>query len=421
MVLLGPSASADDPLWAALSAGKVDFSARYRYEHVDDDLRPKDADASTLRTTLGYTTGMFAGFGVRLLIQDVRDVGIDDFDDGTRRPGSKTDRAVVVDPSETDFLEAYLSYSGLKETTLKLGRQIITYRPPPLHRFMGTVLWRQNWQNHDAFTVENRAIDGLVLHYAYSWNVNRIFTDEAAIDSLANFDSNSHFINAQYSGLPWGELEGYAYLLDFDNAEANSTQTYGVRFSGARKINESLKGLYALEYAHEWDYADNPASIDANYFLGEAGLAIAFEGPVRSITLKFDYELLGGKGGADRFITPLATLHPFQGWADRFLDTPQDGIEDVYVSVIVDVLGAKFLAMYHDLNSDNLGYDYGKELDLQLTKTFKKHYTFGLKYSDYEADRNAVNLARNGVGSVSPRATVINDVSKFWAWVAIKF
>ncbi len=125
-----------DPFWSALSKGKFDFSARYRYEHVDDDNAVNDADASTIRTTLGYTSAGFHGFGMRLLGQDVRDVFVDDFNDATGRPSSKTQFPVVADPSETDFLEAYLSYSGLQDsalegTTFKLGRQLVTYRKAP--------------------------------------------------------------------------------------------------------------------------------------------------------------------------------------------------------------------------------------------------------------------------------------------------
>jgi hypothetical protein len=32
------------------------------------------------------------------------------------------------------------------------------------------------------------------------------------------------------------------------------------------------------------------------------------------------------------FTTPLATLHKFQGWADKFLTTPVNGLADLYVN-----------------------------------------------------------------------------------------
>ena len=37
--------------------------------------------------------------------------------------------------------------------------------------------------------------------------------------------------------------------------------------------------------------------------------------------------------GVKGFTTPLATLHKFQGWADKFLATPVNGIEDEYVNL----------------------------------------------------------------------------------------
>jgi len=293
---------ADDPFWKALTSGKFDFSARYRYEHVDDDAAANDADASTIRTTLGYTTGKFHGIGMRILGQDVRDVFVDDFNDATGRPNSKTQYAVVADPSETDLLEGYLSYTGtensaLKGTTIKLGRQIITYRDAPFHRFMGTVLWRQNWQNHDAFTLQNKSLPNTTINYAYSWNVNRIFTDNAVASARANFDSDSHFINVKYDGFKYAKLEGYTYLLDFENAAASSTATYGARINGAYPISDTMKLLYAGEYASQDDYGNNPVNVSEDYYLGEVGIKFTPGNAIKALVLKVDYEVwISGSG-----------------------------------------------------------------------------------------------------------------------------
>jgi hypothetical protein len=406
-----------DRFWDTLSGGKFDFSTRYRYEHVDDDAATDNADASTIRTTLGYTTGKFHGFGLRLQGQDVRDVFVDDFNDATGRPNSKTNFAVVADPTATDLLEAYLSYTssqdtGLKETTVKLGRQIIIYRANPFHRFMGTVLWRQNWQNHDAFTLQNKSLPDTTINYAYSWNVNRIFSDNAVASAKANFDSDSHFINVKYDGIKMAKLEGYAYLLDFENAAAASTATYGARVNGAYPMTEKMKLLYAGEYASQDDYGINPVNVNEDYYLGEIGVKFTPGNAVKAVVLKFDYEVLTGNG-TSAFQTTLATGHAFQGWNDRFLVTPGDGIEDTFLTAVVTAYGAKFIASYHMIQSDNLSYDYGDELDLLLTKTFKKHYTFGAKIGIYDADTNATNIARGG-----NRAA---DVVKTWIWAQIKF
>ena len=51
--------------------------------------------------------------------------------------------------------------------------------------------------------------------------------------------------------------------------------------------------------------------------------------------------MLGGDNGSGNraFQTPLATKHAFQGWADQFLTTPADGIEDAYLGVTAPLLG----------------------------------------------------------------------------------
>ena len=399
----------DQSLWTALSGGKFDFSAEWRYEHVDDNVALDQANASLLRTTLGYSTGQFFSFDGRIQVQDVRAIGPDDYNDATGRPGAKTSYAVVADPEDTDFIEGYIGFNGIPDTVIRAGRQLVTYRDAPFHRFMGTILWRRNWQNHDAITVMNKSLPNTTLQYAYSWNINRIFTDRA-VGARAEFDSNSHLFNAQYTGFSLAKLEGYTYLLDFDNAAAFSTDTFGIRASGAYPATQTFKLLYAGEYAYQSDAANNPADYDVDYLLAEIGGNLSFKGPVQAFILKFSYEQLEGDG-SNAFNTILGTNHAYQGWADRFLITPADGIEDYYVTAIIKAFGAQFIASYHDLNSDNLDYDYGTEIDLQATMTFKEHYSVGIKYAYYDADVNANNAA----------GPLANDTSKFWVWAGFKF
>ena len=92
---------------------------------------------------------------------------------------------------------------------------------------------------------------------------------------------------------------------------------------------------------------------------------------------------------------PFGTNHAFQGWSDKFLVTPRDGVEDLWVSLGTSVKGIKITAIYHDFSSDNLDYDYGSELDLSISREFAKRYQIGVQISDYWDDRNATNLARN--------------------------
>ncbi len=435
LVSLTGTAHADD-LWQALTGGKPDVYLRYRFEHVDDDALSgsdtaptgvADAYASTLRTALGYNTGLFHGFGAYVQLEDVRVVGNDSYNDG----GSNgvTHRAIVVDPGGTEVNQANLRYRGLPKTTIWVGRQEIEQRGAPLHRYVGNILWRQNWQSFDAVRVVSDYLPATKIDYTYAWNTNRIFGEENEIPDRANYRMDSHFIKVNWSGFQYGQFEPYAYLLDFDTylggTEVLSTATFGVRFQGAYDlITQAAKILYTGEFANQTDYADNPFDVDNNYYLGELGFNKMLTSPtIPAFTVKISYEVLEGEGPAvpgvpNAFQTPLGTNHAFQGWADRFLLTPGDGIVDIYGTLAATVYGANFMLMYHDLSSDNEDYDYGTELDVVLSRTFKDHYTVGLKYADYDADQNATNLGRNGLLSGGKQAF---DLTKFWAWVEIKF
>ncbi len=410
-----PADEPADALWQALSSGTPDFLLHWRYEHVDDDLAPggvplKNANASTVRATLGYRTGDYHGFGAYLQFEAIGALGIDDYYDGSGTGNARF--ATVVDPEGTEINQGYVSWRPDPRIGVKLGRQILTYRDAPFHRYMGTVLWRQNWQTQDAATLEYAPRDDLTVRYAYSWNINRIFGEDAP-EPLSDFDSDSHLVNVQYTGIRHLKLEAYAYLLDFDNAARFSSNTFGLRANGRYPLNEQWGLLYTAEYAHQADAAGNPFSYDENYVLLEGGLNWKLGEIVKALTVKFSYELLGGSGSSSRaFVTILGTNHAFQGWADRFLVTPDAGIEDYYVTLVAPLAwDMTFIAAYHDINADAGSFDYGEEIDLMLTKSFLKHYLLGVKASFWDAEPGPRN--RSG----DPSA----DVTKLWVWGQVSF
>ena len=168
-------------------------------------IGPLDAAyANTLRTALGYGTGLFYDFGVYLQFEDVRVADNDAYNDG----GSNGvfDQATVVDPEGTEINQAYLRYLGIPYTTLKLGRQEIEHRPPPLHRYIGNILWRQNWQSFDAVRTINEYLPATVIDYAYAWNTNRIFGEDNELPDRSDFRMDSHFMRIDYSGFAIREI-----------------------------------------------------------------------------------------------------------------------------------------------------------------------------------------------------------------------
>jgi len=395
---LVPAVAQDDDLAKALTEGDVSLDVRYRYETVEQGGFANGASASTLRTKLAYKTGKFYDFAGLVEIENVAGIGNDDeYNSTTNGNGAFP---VVADPRGTEINQAALFYTGFDNTTLIGGRQKIQLDN---QRFVGAVGFRQNDQTFDGVTIKNTAIDNFALQYAYIWNVNRIQGDDHA---NGDWKSETHLINAKYSGLGFGTVSAYAYLINPTEVlnYGSASQTYGIRFAGKTAVGEGIKAVYEVELAQQSDYGDNPTSYSALYYHGAAGLSAS------GFTAKLGYEVMGSDEGVAAFQTPLATGHKFSGWADKFLSTPANGLEDLYAAAIYKhafkesfVDKVKVMVVYHDFRANDGGADYGSEWDAVLNVGFYKNFYVEAKYADYQADTHAT------------------DTQKMWLAVGAKF
>ncbi|TDT44222.1 alginate export protein [Halospina denitrificans] len=389
MAAMPASQAVADPVTEAIRNGEASLSARYRYEFVDQDGIPNDAHASTIKTKLGYRTGKVSGFSGFLEAESVTAIGSENFASPTN---NVSNHPVVADPTETEINQAYLRYQGLADTDIKYGRQLFTLDN---HRFVGHVGWRQNEQTFDAATVVNKSLADTTLTAGYIHNVNRLVSEAAG--PRGDDGMQSGIFNARYDGLSAGSLTAYSYLLDYDSLDAASTSSYGLRFTGDTALGDSAKALYTLEYAQQSDYADNPNSFDTDYYLIEGGIQAS------GVTVKLGQELLGSDDGNAAFQTPLATLHAMNGWTDKFLGTPANGLVDTYASIGGKAGGIKLMAIHHQFESDTANQDYGTETGVLAAKPLNETYTLGFKAASYSADDFSV------------------DTDKAWLWVSANF
>jgi len=374
ILLCASAAPAAETLSQALSDGKPEFDLRYRYEAVDQDGFDLDAKASTLRFRFGYTSaplhGIFVGGDVEYITTLVSD-DYNNFENG------KTQYPVVADPIGAELNRIFVGYSGLKNTVFKLGRQRIILDN---HRFVGNVGWRQNEQTFDALSVAYSFSDKLNAFYSYVANVNRVFGPESGTPA-AELEGAIHLLDATYAVETAAVFSGYVYLMDFDDADSLSNATFGVRVTGEKQLQKPMTLSYAVEFAKQTDYADHPNNYDANYYLLEAGVSWSEFGG------KIGYEVLEGNETPGRvFQTPLATLHIFQGWADKFLATPANGVEDLYIAFTADMLGGNWQLIFHDFSGESGGGSHGSEIDLSANWSFAEHYSVLLKFATYDAD-----------------------------------
>lgn len=362
-----------DTMGDALSKGKLSVDLRYRFEFVDQDGFEKNANASTLRFRLGYTTKEFYGFSIHADLETIQVVGIERYNS---TDNGKDEYPVVADPPDSELNQAYLDFTRLDETVFRLGRQRIKLDN---ERFIGNVGWRQNEQTFDAFTVLNTSFVNTKLTFHYIRNVNRIFGEHHSTRS--NTRLNGYVLHGKYT-FSLGNAIAYVHFFDYVHAPERSHQNYGLRFEGGYDLSQSTRLLYQAEFATQHDLKDGDVKINANYLLLELGC------DWNDLKIQIGYEELGGDG-IYGFSTPFATLHKFNGWTDKFLVTPDYGLVDKYILLgyQVDILGRILVlkGAYHSFSSDSGGMKYGSEIGLLAQMDVWDGFNVLVKYAGYSA------------------------------------
>ncbi len=354
------------------------IDTRLRYETVDQSGVLNDADAITLRTRAGFEikSGSFAVLAEAeavLAISEKYNSGLN----------GKTTYPIVADPQNIELNRIQLQYTGLPKTVVTLGRQRINLDD---QRFVGSVGWRQNEQTFDAARFEWSGIKGAKADVTYGWSNRTIWGADGFGARQQAVSGDNLFVNLGYKAKNFG-LTGFAYLVDQDEAVVQafrlSSQTFGVRANVLLPLGKAKIGLLA-SYARQSNLHRNPNAYSADYVLGEATAEVS------GFKLTAGYEVLGADTGValTSFQTPLATLHKFNGTADKFLTTPANGLRDLYLGASKAVKlkalpGLNAGVTWHQFQSDRLGLDYGTEWDAQLGWKIGKRVSFLTKYANY--------------------------------------
>ncbi len=377
----------------ALAFGKTSLMARYRYEQVNQQGNLHEAHASTLRIAFGYETKPLAGFSLFGQVEAVAPIGQRLYS----YPGHATQYPTVVDPTGTELNQAFIRYQwpvGNTKFSSKIGRQEIILNN---QRFIGPVAWRQNQQTFDAVTGLLAPIKDVAISGGYISKVHRISGGEArntgaggtisANDGVLGMDST--FANAGYKKPGFFSVNAYAVLLQYQDVPSLSSKTGGVRLEGPWKIDTDLSFLYAIEVAQQKKFANTPAKFSAGYWQAEAGVAY------QKVTVKVGWNQLDGASATDKFNTPLATGHAFNGWAEQFLTTPNAGLSAGYVSanaIVPWVEGLSATLIGYAFRAQTGGQHYGREWDGLIEYKaipIDKNLLFGLKVGHFKASTGA--------------------------------
>ncbi|MDX8126721.1 hypothetical protein U737_11975 [Methylomonas sp. LW13] len=371
------------------SNGAVKMDLNYRWENVDKDnsvRKPANmggqpvetANANTVRLRLGFLTPVFHDFQGYAEYEGLYAAQAD-YDRGGTTSNRDRNYAVIADPARNELNQFWISYKGIADTLIKVGRQRIKLDDD---RFIGNVGWRQMEMTYDSILIthNNQTLFGLTANVGYIDHIQNIFGETHSI--------NAPFLNLNYKINDWGNLIGYGYWLDYRERAnyANSSQTYGLRFDGkSPQFFDTVNAIYTAEWSKQSDYGDNPNHYQADRFNLMAG-ASAY-----NLTVSGAVEQLNGYGAGKSFQTPLGTNHAFQGWADLFLTTPANGIRDVFATASYKAMNDSLIitGVYHDFKDDTGKIEYGKEWDFQALKKFGKHYSLLAKYANFNSDNPA--------------------------------
>lgn len=388
---------------------KVNLMFRPRYEYVDDHSTNKDANAVTLRTSIGVHIGkIFQINGLKAYIE-ATDVGalVDDY------YPQKTGYATVSDPDIARITEAYLNYTYNK-TTFLIGRTRINLDD---ERFIGSVDWRQMPQTFGVIGVKDNTINNLEILIA------GIYERKGVVDSLNmdwKFDKMPIVIHGSYKFMPEFKITAYGYLL------TDVSNTYGLNIRGDINLTKDVKFSYLGEYAVQKDpyTKDNlnvKPKIDSDFYRLEAKIS------GYGLFGLIGYERFqGADKGEDRgFTTPLATLHKWEGWADNFLSYMANkdtfGLKDLYITLgYTHKDYGTALITYHKFDADkSTGYEgntlktitsknFGSEVDLLYSVNLAKRLNFLAKAGLYDGKKV----------SGSPSG---NDLTKYWIQLTYKY
>lgn len=374
-LFVSPGGAAAADLGEAIAGGKTSLGVRYRFEQVDQEPFAKNAIASTARMRMTWTSAP-AGPVTLGIETDYLAAFTDSFNSTTN---GQTGYPVVPDPEGLDLNQSFVRFAS-GAWTATAGRQRIVHGTA---RMLGNVGFRQNEQTYDALRFV-RAGDALDVDYAYVHNVNRIFgPDDGA--QPADWHGDSHILRASIAPGDGHTIVLFSYLLDFANANGPrfSSATHGIEYDVAAGPFTAHASI-----ARQTDWGGNPADYDADFFT----LQVDFKQD--PVTLQLGLQNLGASDGLLGFGTPLATLHKFQGWTDKFLATPRDGVLDRWIAFGTKLGKANATLVWHDFRAERGDAEYGTEAGVSLALPVHDNVTVLFKAARYAAEVHATDTSK---------------------------
>ncbi len=375
-----------------LANTNLEVGFRLRHEQVAQGKQ--SAHANTVKLRVSSKSLINEHWQVEIELDHVQALSDDHHSDGVLANG----QLVIADPEGTELNQIFID-AKFDLFKARLGRQKIAYSD---QRFIGSVDFRQNDQTFDGLSLNIDLFTSSQLDYAFINNVNRIFGDDASshlspedsrFEVLAgirpaalqgNHELEGHLINFSVKEWDYLELNSYFYSVNNQTLPSFSNQTQGIRAEFQKQFNR-VRLLANLELAAQ---KQQKSAIEdwIGYSMFEFGARY------QRFQLTLRQELLNQKNG-QAFITPLATLHKFNGWSDQFLVTPDEGLNDRLLRLQWKKRPITVDLRYHRYSTRKNATPLGSEINIDLIYSPARKHEVRIRYADFEADHNQQIIA----------------------------
>jgi hypothetical protein len=400
----------------AVREGTPILVVRPRFTWVDTAGQPEDTHWGSLRTQLGWKTLEYRGFQLTAEVIDTTRFDTQNIIAYTSSPGFTNGSPVygapggptiyapygpgyyprVADPNQFGVNRLFLDYTGLPETRVRAGRQVVRLDN---QRFIGDYDFGQMPQLLDGVNLNTDVLPRTSITYGYFWRVRNAYAVEWAT-SINAASVSFDVVPVKLKVEAYGVFQNQARTGSVTGFSDNSNSIIGARAQGVFGLPRDIDLEYLADVAQQRNFAGGDPRIRAYYYRLAGGLAIN-QGFAR-----LGWEKLSSNSGQYGFQTPLGSTQMFTGRVDMFQTTPLAGLEDLRASV-----GANFWKLtarldYHKFQSDFDDRDLGHEWDLALDFNITSQFSASVVYGDYQAGAPQTNF---------------KDTQKFWFTLAFVY
>lgn len=370
---------------ASNAAHTFQWNARLRHEQVDDDRFAKDANALTFRARVGLHSQWNDQWSTLLELEGNTRLG----GDFNSFANGQSSYPAIADPNALEVNQAWVAWQQQSGLNLKFGRQRLQMDDM---RFIGNAGWRQHERTFDAIWASHQWNEQWSVTLGYIDKAHRIFTDSAIDPLRRERDLSTYVARASYAQ-DGHQLSAFMIWDKHLNEAALSRTNVGVYGKGEWPVSSEAQLGYQAAWAYQDEHADAPQISGHHYW--KVAPFVSFS----TWKLTAGLETLQGDG-QHAFITPLASLHGPNGWADQFLGTPGDGLRDRFVDVqgswqLFDSIKPLELRLaHHAFESVTHGDSLGSEWDAALTIKPSDDWSYQIKLADYDGGTQRADVKK---------------------------